>query len=165
MIHVLTGDGKGKTTSSIGMAVRAAGHKWSVVFVQFLKNGSSGEIEILKNISNVRLIHANNDYGFISQMTNEQKESLKREYAIIVDSLIDSSANMIILDEITHVLNAGFISKSKLEKLIHESDAELVFTGRNAPKWIMEIANYVSIIERYKHPFDEGIAARIGIEY
>lgn len=163
MIHILVGDGKGKTTSSIGMSIRAAGHGFKVLFIQFLKDDSSGEVTILRKIPEITVLHAVNDYGFIFQMTEEQKKKAAREYDRLLDKALQSNAFLIVLDEVLHALNAGLVSKDRLQKVM-QKEVEVVLTGRNAPEWILNKADYYSDVTKIKHPFDKGVDARIGIE-
>ena len=164
MIQVYVGEGKGKTTASIGLSVRAAGHGFKVLFIQFLKDGTSGEISVLNSIPEIEVIYSQINYGFVFQMTEEQKNELAVEYAKLIDIAIASDAFLIVLDEVIPALNAGLVSREMVEKLF-EKDCEIALTGRNAPDWMIEKADYVSDINKIRHPFDIGVKARIGIEY
>lgn len=164
MIQIYVGDGKGKTTASVGLSVRAAGHGFSVLFMQFLKDNSSGEIEALKWIPEIEVVHCPVNYGFTFQMTEAQKKETTKEYNKMLDKAIASNAFLIVLDEVIHALNAGMIEKEKLEQLL-DKDSEIVLTGRDAPEWILERGDYVSDIRKIKHPYDKGVQARIGIEF
>lgn len=164
MIHVYVGDGKGKTTASVGLSVRAAGHGFKVLFMQFLKDDSSGEIEMLRSIPGVEVVHCPVNYGFTFQMTDEQKKETAEEYDKMMDRAIESDAFLIVLDEVIHALNAGMIVKEKLERVL-DKDCEIVLTGRDAPDWIVDRADYVSDVRKIKHPYDNGVQARVGIEF
>ncbi len=164
MIQVYTGDGKGKTTASTGLSLRAAGQGFKVLFIQFLKDGSSGEICILKGIPGIDVIHSSVNYGGISQMTAKQKQDASSEYARMMVSAIESDVFLIVLDEAINALNAGLIDQSMLERLF-EKECEIVVTGRNAPLWLLERADYVTEFNKIRHPYDIGVQARIGIEY
>lgn len=164
MIHVYVGDGKGKTTASIGLSVRAAGHGFKVLFMQFLKDDSSGEIDVLRSIPGIEVVHCPVDHGFIFQMTEDQKRETAEEYDKMLDKAITSDAFLIVLDEVIHALNAGIIDREKLEQVM-DKESELVLTGRDAPEWITDRADYVSDIQKNKHPYDRGIQARVGIEF
>lgn len=163
MIHVIEGDGNGKTTASVGLAVRATGHGWKVLFVQFLKDDSSGEIESLKKLG-VEVLHAVVNYGFSFQMDESQLKETAKQYMGLINSVIKTDAQLIILDEIIYALNAGLVKMDKLEKIL-DKESEIVLTGRNAPAWIKERADYVSNIQKIKHPYDRGVVAREGIEF
>ncbi len=164
MIQVYVGDGKGKTTASIGLSIRAAGHGFNVLFMQFLKDDSSGEISVLRSIPSIEVIHCPVNYGFTFQMTEDQKKETAQEYDKMLDKAIEADVFLIVLDEAIHALNAGLINQEKLERLLHKN-CEIVLTGRNAPEWLTDRADYVSDIQKIKHPYDRGVQARIGIEF
>jgi cob(I)alamin adenosyltransferase len=164
MIQVYIGDGKGKTTESIGLSIRAAGHGFKVLFLQFLKDDSSGEVSILKSIPGIEVIHCPVNYGFTFQMTEDQKKETAKEYDKMLDKAIGTSVFLVVLDEAIHALNAGMIDREKLERLL-DKDCEIVLTGRDAPEWLISRADYVSNIQKIKHPYDKGVQARVGIEF
>lgn len=164
MIHLFIGEGEGKTSASAGLAIRAAGHGFPVLFAQFLKDDASGEVAVLRRTPGVRVLHAPVDYGFTYQMTPEQLERSAKEYDKLLDEAQRSDAFLIVLDEVLHALGEGLVMGEKLEKLL-EKDREIVLTGRNAPQWLIDRADYVSEIRKIKHPFDKGRGARIGIEF
>ncbi|MBQ7264724.1 MAG: cob(I)yrinic acid a,c-diamide adenosyltransferase [Firmicutes bacterium] len=160
MIHIITGEGKGKTTSAVGMAVRAVGNGMNVIFVQFLKGMDSGEVKALKSL-NIKVERVENikdfDYKNIPYLKEKQDEMLKN--AFLADS------DMLILDEVLVAYNNDYITKSLLTELMDNYKGELVLTGRGACKEILEKAEYISEIKFVKHPYEEGIEARKGIEY
>ena len=164
MIQVYVGDGKGKTTASIGLSIRAAGHGFNVLFMQFLKDDSSGEVSVLRSIPGIEVIHCSVNYGFTFQMTEDQKKETAKEYDKMLDKAIGTDAFLVVLDEAIHALNAGMISREKLERLL-DKNCEIVLTGRNAPEWLINRADYVSNIQKIKHPYDKGVQARVGIEF
>jgi cob(I)alamin adenosyltransferase len=164
MIQVYIGDGKGKTTESIGLSIRAAGHGFKVLFLQFLKDDSSGEVSILKSIPGIEVIHCPVNYGFTFQMTEDQKKETAKEYDKMLDKAIGTNVFLVVLDEAIHALNAGMIDREKLERLL-DKDCEIVLTGRDAPEWLISRADYVSNIQKIKHPYDKGVQARVGIEF
>lgn len=164
MIHLIIGDGKGKTSASVGMAMRSAGHGWSVLFIQFLKGDSSGEINAIKSIPNVTVMHSQVNYGFVYQMTKEQLEETTEECERLMHIAITSNAKLVILDEVIHAYNAGMINRTQIEKIL-EKNVEIVLTGEDAPDWLLDKADYVSRVAKIKHPYDKGIKAREGIEF
>lgn len=164
MIQVYIGEGKGKTTASIGLSIRAAGHGFKVLFIQFLKDDSSGEISVLRSIPGIEVIHCPVNYGFTFQMTEDQMKETAQEYDKMLDKAIDTDVFLVVLDEAIQALNAGLISREKLERLLHKN-CEIALTGRNAPEWLTDRADYVSNIQKIKHPYDKGVQARVGIEF
>lgn len=185
MIQIYCGDGKGKTTAAVGLSVRVAGSGIPVLFVQFLKDGSSGEISVLKQINGFTVMHAKVDYGFVSSMTSEQLEATKTAYDRMISEVgewlnktvllvekdgahkQDKPCAVVILDEILHACNFGLVSEEELYSMLKKYSArvEFVLTGRNPSAKMKETADYISEIENRKHPYAIGIEARKGIEY
>lgn len=173
MIELYCGDGKGKTTASIGLAIRAAGHKIPVYFYQFMKDGSSGEIGILKTIHGIQVKYPPVFYGFVRNMTEEQKEEMKEHYISMLQSVKQVMAEypkeliIIVLDEVIHACNYHLLPEPELcEMLKHCSpNVEMLLTGRNPSQALLELADYVSNVQKEKHPFDKGVLAREGIEF
>ena len=163
MIHIYKGDGEGKTVASVGLCARAIGHGWRVLFVQFLKNDASGEIESLKRLG-ARTLHGSVVTGFYSEMTSEQKSIISNDYKKILDIVLRDDAQLIVLDEVLHAIYFQMIDRNQME-LVLKKKSEIVLTGRNAPAWIEETADYISITTKIKHPYDKGVKAREGIEY
>ncbi|MCI8410328.1 MAG: cob(I)yrinic acid a,c-diamide adenosyltransferase [Lachnospiraceae bacterium] len=173
MIELYCGDGKGKTTASVGLAIRAAGHKIPVYFYQFMKDGSSGEIEILKTIPGIHVKYPPVFYGFVRNMTKEQKEEMKDHYMSMlqtVNHIIEEHSKeqiIIVLDEIIHACNYQLLPESELCRMLKHcsSNIETILTGRNPSQALLDLADYVSDIQKVKHPFDQGLLAREGIEF
>ena len=198
MIHLYIGDGAGKTTAAVGLAVRAAGRGKRVLFVQFLKDGTSGEIAVLRGVTNVTVLHAPVHYGFLSRMTADQRQktaaacrdlldavrsspgradesretgtggargtNVGADAAHNADSYKDTDAGLVVLDEVLHALDAGLVGREDLEPLLGRN-WEIVLTGRAAPDWLIERADYVSEVCKRKHPYDWGVRAREGVEF
>ena len=183
LVHVYTGDGKGKTTASLGLALRALGNGYKVYMIQFLKSGFTGELKSAEQFSSLFDIE---QYGvdaltnkeeimqnlreqkakFVFQPDELEKEAariaLEKAYAVVKDG----KHEMLILDEINVALDKGLIQMDDVKRLIDNHDnIELVFTGRDAPEALYQYADYVSNIQRIKHPWQKGIIARKGIEY
>ena len=149
-LHVYTGDGKGKTTAAMGLALRSLGHGRRVLIAQFLKDGRSGELAALKTFERATVYPAKPISGFVFAMTAAQKEeAAKQQNAQAAD--IQSEAEglrpaLTVLDELNVALACGMVTRENAERLI---DAALMFgdvvsTGRNAPEWLRERADYVS---------------------
>lgn len=171
-LHVYTGDGKGKTTAAMGLALRSLGHGRRVLIAQFLKDGQSGELAALKTFERATVYPAKPISGFVFAMTAAQKEeAAKQQNAQAAD--IQSEAEglrpaLTVLDELNVALACGMVTRENAERLIDAALAfgDVVSTGRNAPEWLHEKADYVSEIIARKHPFQtEKLAAREGIEY
>ena len=171
LIEVYCGDGKGKTTAAIGLAVRAAGCGMRVLFVRFLKNEHSGELTILDKIPGIHVIHMNRDFGFVFRMTEAEKQEAKEVYYKLwkdaVKMATEEEYDMLVADEFMAAYSYEFIDHAHaLEFLKNKPDKlEIVLTGRNPASEISELADYISEVKKIKHPFEKGIPARRGIEY
>lgn len=173
MIHIYSGDGKGKTTAAVGLAIRAAGAGLKVHFCQFLKNGSSSEIAVLRQISGMTVHCCDVCNKFSFQMNEEEKETVKKYHNSMLDEVYDlichENADVIILDEIFGAYNSGLADSDRIFKIIGKISGneknELVLTGRSPEKAFLKYADYHSNIEVLRHPFTKGIHARKGIEY
>lgn len=171
LIHIYCGDGKGKTTAAIGLAVRAAGAGMRVRFVQLLKGNDTSELNSLKLIPNITIDRCDEDYGFTFTMSEEEKAKitachnriLLRAFELAQSGEID----LLIIDEFNAAYAYGLVYKELAERIVlNKPEAlELVITGRNPDKRFVEAADYVSEIQAVKHPFKSGISARKGIEF
>ena len=172
MIEIYCGDGKGKTTASVGLAVRGAGHNIKVIFMQFMKGDSSGEIAVLRKIPCVSVYHTPVFYGFVKNMTDEQKREMCGHYSRLIEKAHEEIKNangekmIIILDEVIHACNYGLLKEEELLNLIDgcPENIEIVLTGRDPSDELVKRADYISEVKKIKHPFDRGIMAREGIE-
>ena len=168
LIHIYCGDGKGKTTAAVGLAVRAAGRDFRVTMVQFLKSTETGELNSLKKIEGIRLIRSEEALGFTFRMNEEQKRhAASVQQQLWEQALVASqSSDLLILDEVMAALSSGMISEEQVLDFLDKKPIELevVLTGRNPPKAVLERADYVSEMKKIRHPFDSGIPARKGIE-
>lgn len=171
MIQLYFGDGKGKTTASIGLAVRAAGHGQQVLFVQFMKGRDSGELKILRSVPWIRVLRADNSTRFTFEMDEEEKKLAAQINRQLLKEAFDpdegSDVQIMILDEAVTAVHTGLLSGEQLKEQIREwpKDRELILTGSMPEKWMIEMADYVTEMKKIKHPFDLGIPAREGIEY
>lgn len=171
MIHIYCGDGKGKTTASIGLAVRAAGEGLRVLFVQFMKARLTGEIPILASLDNVTVMRAKSSTKFSYEMTEEELSRLAEENRKTLDlvfGMIRSGGyDIMILDEAITAVSTDVIGSDELKSYVDgfPEDKELVLTGRTPDQWMIEAADYVTDMEKIKHPYDRGVEARKGIEY
>ena len=181
LIHVITGDGKGKTTSSLGLALRAVGNNLRVHIVQFLKSGFTGELYSAKKLGfeveqfgvdaikerQEKLEQFKDKTGrFIFQPDDMEKDAARQGWEYAKKAILSGDFDMIIMDEINCVLEKNLIPiEDVLEVIRNHGKVELVFTGRDAPKDLIEAADYVNVIHGIKHPWQKGIVARKGIEY
>ncbi|MFI3174058.1 MAG: cob(I)yrinic acid a,c-diamide adenosyltransferase [Bacillota bacterium] len=168
-LHIYAGDGKGKTTASIGLALRALGCGKKVVFCQFFKNGTSGEVEALQTFENLTYLKSDTAFPMIFDMTEEQKSLAKTCYLELFEqaSQLAKESDMIVFDEIISTYNLGFFDKEYVIETLRKMKeyCEVVTTGRDPSEELCEIANYISDIKSIKHPYDQGLQARLGIEF
>lgn len=170
LIHIYCGDGKGKTTAAVGLAVRCAGRGNKVLLVQFLKSRDSGELYSLAKLPDIEVMRGKESKKFTFQMNEEEKHVLLIEHNKMFEQVLAKIKNggysLLILDEVIGALNAKVFEMPKLiEFLWHKPEnLEVVLTGRNPAPELVEIADYVSEMRKVKHPMDKGIMAREGIE-
>ena len=171
MKHIYYGDGKGKTTAAIGLAVRAAGSKMKVLFVQFLKTEFSGERHILSHTENVTLTFCPLELKFTFDMDDKEKAQAAKIFKGIFDNAVTTALtekyDMVVLDEVFEAINDHMLSESEVYEFITNapSSMEIVMTGHNPPQKFMDCADYITEFKKIKHPYDRGITGRIGIEF
>ena len=168
LIHLYCGDGKGKTTAAVGLAVRASGAGKRVIFTQFFKDGSSSEVEALKTLPGIRTIHAQTVKGFYRSMTPEQREQAREDYtALFRQVAAGKDADLLILDEIVSACNRGVVPETLVTDFLRNKPValEVVLTGRNPSPALTELADYITEMRKLRHPYDRGVAARKGVEY
>ena len=170
MLHLYTGDGKGKTTAAVGLAARAAGRGIRVCFAQFMKGNESGEIVSLAQIPKVTVHRSNKVFGFYNDLTDEEKAELTDIHNDILREVLirakTGMCGMVILDELTYPLMWNLVNMELVKSLLALSkNIEIVVTGRNAADFLVEQADYITEMKAVRHPFDKGVQARIGIEY
>jgi cob(I)alamin adenosyltransferase len=174
MLIIYTGSGKGKTTASFGMALRASGYGKNVLILQFVKEESWPEgarIAIRKNLSTVEIRALGS--GWIGIMGDKKplsnhKKSAQNAVKEAIKAIKSKKYDLIILDELLGTLHGKLITKKEVRSLLNTSYAirnsppDLVFTGRNAPKWLVDKADLVTEMKEIKHPFQKGIQAKKG---
>ena len=170
LIQIYTGEGKGKTTAAIGLAIRFAGNGGTVLFTQFLKDSSSSELAVLSQLEQVTVFPSSQHFGFSFQMTPEQKKLATNHYTEYLNSIISMSQSgcfgLLILDEILVADHLHLIPHETLVDFLQRKPAnlEIVLTGRNPEPDVLALAGYVSDIHCVKHRYQKGIPARKGIE-
>ncbi|HHU91151.1 MAG TPA: cob(I)yrinic acid a,c-diamide adenosyltransferase [Clostridiaceae bacterium] len=171
MIHIYTGDGKGKTTAAIGLAIRNMGCNGMIFFAQFLKSSDTGEINVFSKLDGITFFRPYLRHkGFIFNLNNKQlneiKEDIEKGFREIKDIIFNNKFSLIVLDEILDVIELGFLTDENIIDLFDKFPAtEFVITGRKATKAMKDRADYITVMKKEKHPFDKGINARKGIEY
>lgn len=169
LVQVYTGEGKGKTTAALGLALRATGHGFKVYIVQFMKGKINyGELESAKRMPNLTIVQ----FGRAEFVDKKRPESIDIDYARrgldhAKEIVASGKYDMVILDEINVALEFKLIPLEEVLEIIKNKpkNVELILTGRYAHPKILELADLVSEIEEVKHPYQKGIEGRKGIEY
>jgi cob(I)alamin adenosyltransferase len=169
LIQVYTGDGKGKTTAALGLALRAAGHGLKVYIVQYMKGWPDyGELAALQHQPNITLVQFGRP-DFVDREDPDPKDIEQAQKALqhSLDVLCDGGYDVLVLDEFNVAVDYGLVS---LDQALAVLDAkpphvELVLTGRGAHPELMERANLVTEMRQIKHPYAAGVGCRKGIEY
>lgn len=173
-IQIYTGNGKGKTTASLGLAMRALGRSWKVLLIMFTKGGDNyGELKSFRNLSddiknNLSIVQAGLDRIVYSHnKSDDDEKEIKQGWEIAKKAILNNEYQLIILDEINIAVDLNILDVNEvLEVLKNKPKAmEIVLTGRNAHPQLVEVAHLVSKIEPVKHYWDTGIVARQGIEF
>ena len=170
-IHVYCGDGKGKTTCATGLAVRCAGAGGRVLWFQFLKKDTSSERNALKLIPGIDLLSGYEKMKFTFQMTEEEKKEAKEFYQYkfeqIVQTVVAGTYDLLILDEVIGAIGTDMIEENMILDFLKTRPEclEVVLTGRNPSATLLQLADYVSDIQKVKHPYDLGKPARKMIEW
>jgi cob(I)alamin adenosyltransferase len=166
-VQVYTGNGKGKTTAAIGLAVRASGAGLKVYFCQFLKGQNCSEIFALNRFKDLIEFRQFGNKSFIAGVPSDSDITLAiNGFEKALDAVMSGRYDIVILDEINYAIHLNLIKLQSVVQLIKNKPpkVEIVLTGRNAAKEIIEIADIVSEIKEIKHYFKKGISARKGIE-
>ena len=169
MIHLYYGDGKGKTSAACGLALRAAGSGLRVLFVQFFKAGTSGEIKALSHVENVEILSPSLHYGRYKMMTDVQKAEIGSHYQLLLQETVERAPDfdLIVLDEAVAAYRYAMIDDEELLAFLDREgqNREIVLTGRDPSPELLALADYATDMRKEKHPFDQGITARKGIEF
>ena len=168
-LEVFTGDGRGKTSASLGIALRAAGHGLRVYIVFFMKGAFPyGEQKILATLPNITFAR----FGFEefvdpNNVKPEEKEEARKALDAARNAMLSLNYDVVILDEVNVAASWKLIDIEEVLKLIDQrpENLELILTGRNADPRVIEKADVVTIMVKVKHPYDRGVLARKGIDY
>ncbi|OEF97987.1 cob(I)yrinic acid a,c-diamide adenosyltransferase [Desulfuribacillus alkaliarsenatis] len=187
MIQIYTGDGKGKTTASLGLAMRAAGHKVKVRIIQFMKGSTyTGELSSAEKLGievyqfgrtcpHAAVIKS----GFMNcqkcgqcwiglkNITDIDRQKVQMAWKLAKDTVASKEYGLVILDELLNAFKYDLVTAEEVVTWLKgiPEDIEVVMTGRNAPQELIEVAHLVSEVKMIKHPYQIGVEARRGIEY
>ena len=172
LTHMYYGNGKGKTTAALGLAIRAAGSGKAVVIVQFLKDWNVNELKSLALIPNIKVFRGKSSGGvFVKDMTDEQKAETKAIHDENLRNALElqksGQCDLLVLDEGIDAFRLDLLDVEIFEGLLDNKpeELELVITGHRPDPSLLEKADYVTEMVKHKHPYEIGIAARRGIEF
>lgn len=171
LIQIYTGNGKGKTTAAIGLAIRAAGAGLKVAFYQFLKGGEFpvSEEKTLNSLENIDYIRFDETTPLFDKKVSVENLAgqVQKDLEIVSNDILTGTYNLVILDELTHLVNFGLVDEKQIFKMLDSKPAamEIVITGRAASKGLLKRAGLVTEMKEVKHPFKNGIKARKGIDF
>lgn len=169
-IHIYCGDGKGKTTAALGLALRASGANKKVLLTRFMKTNSSSELSSLSLQPNITVIPTSKVFGYYYSLSDEEKEHAYDYYSSLLKEAckkaIDENYDLLILDEVTYVYSYHFIDCNYLISFLHikPEQLEVVLTGKHPAPELLDMADYISDIKKVRHPYDKGVLPREGIE-
>lgn len=169
-VLIFTGDGKGKTTAALGMALRAAGHGLNVCIIQFVKNDSTtGEISALAHLPKIRIEQMG--LGFVGPDDDGQfaahKAAAQKALDFASDQIVSGRYELVILDEVCFALQRGLLSERQVLEIIQTASPQmrLVLTGRGASEKLIAAADTVTQMQCVKHGMESGISAQKGVEF
>ena len=170
LTQIYTGNGKGKSTASFGLAVRASGCGLKVVIIQFMKKGEwYGEIEGFRHLPNVE-IYSYGGGNFLKKGVEPDEENMALARAAMAkayETMQDENVDILILDELNNAVYFDLVTEDEALALMaaRPENQELIITGRNATERMIDAADLVTEMREIKHPYQKGIQARQGIEY
>jgi cob(I)alamin adenosyltransferase len=169
MIHVYTGDGKGKTTAALGLALRALGHGFKIYIMQFMKGDIDyGELKSTAKIDGITLVQGGRaDFVNPDDPDPVDLEYARKAFEQAKSAVMSGDYHMVILDELNITTAWKLLPLEEVIELIKSKpeDVELILTGRYAPEEFIDLADYVTEMKEIKHPFDLGCDSRDGIEH
>ena len=171
LIHIYSGNGKGKTTAGMGLCVRAAGAGYRVLICQFMKDGSSCERGAMEKIPGITFVSVRDSVRFSFLMTREEKAEERIYYDRLFRDTVrraqEENFDVLFLDEVLYAIGAGLLDEDIVAAFLEgkPENLEVILTGRNPGSRLTELCDYHSEILNRKHPFDRQQDARCGIEY
>jgi cob(I)alamin adenosyltransferase len=169
LVIVNTGDGKGKTTATLGVFMRAWGRNMRLGGVQFFKheNASFGEIKAAKQMG-IELTPMGDGFTWTSRDMDETKAKALHGWQVAQGKIVSGDCDVFLLDEFTYVMDFGWLDANDVVawlRMHKPADLHLIISGRNAPQTLIDYADLVTEMRLVKHPFDSGIKAQPGIEF
>lgn len=169
LVQIFTGDGKGKTSAALGAVLRALGNGLRVYFVSLMKGDYPyGERNILSQLPNIKLASfGRRSFVDPANIKPEDKEQARQALAAAREAMLSGNYDLVVLDEVNVAVAWKLVELDEVIKLIQDKppNVELILTGRKADAKLVQLADLVTEMLKIKHPYDEGVAARRGIEY
>ena len=171
LVHLYSGDGKGKTTAGMGLCIRAAGHGFRVLICQFMKDARSGERSAMEQIPGITFYPVPDRVQFTFRMSPSEKEAAREACGHMLEEVLrlagSGEYDVLFLDEIVYAARAGMAEEERLIRFLQEKPEhlEVILTGQDPGERLAALADYHSEIRGLKHPFAGGQQAREGIEY
>lgn len=166
LVHLYWGEGKGKTTAALGLALRALGHGRRVVLLQFLKGSETGELAGLRTLG-AQIIRGKAGQKFVFQMNEAEKAETRAGQTEMLRQALLLESELLILDEACAACRLGMVDEALLRQAVLQKPAEreVVLTGRDPMDWMRDAADYSTEMICRRHPYEKGIAAREGVEF
>ena len=168
LIIVHTGDGKGKTTAALGVALRACGYGMRVIMLQFFKGKwKYGELRSAPKLGTFEIQPMGKGFTWESKDVEVDKAMVQDAWRAAQEKILSGNYDVVVLDEINYALSYGFLPVEDIVEFLQKKPAMLhvILTGRDAKPEILEIADLVTEMRQIKHPFEQGISAQKGIEF
>jgi cob(I)alamin adenosyltransferase len=178
VVVVYTGNGKGKTSASVGLMARALGTDWKVAYIQFIKHWTVGEHEFIYKIQNIfgdKLLFYKGGKGFYDAgdisaknvSEKEHKEAAEETYKVALDCVTSGEYDLVICDEINNAVHDGLLPEASLTALIKERSKKtsICLTGRNFPEKLLKHTDIATNMDKLKHHYDDKFLANKGIDY
>lgn len=165
MIHYYYGNGKGKTSAAAGACVRAAGSGLRCAMIQFLKNGTSGEIPLLRSLGIDVFACDFEGIRFFSRMTEPEQQNVIRTHNENLRRVIAGSYQLIVLDELGDAAEKNAVDTELVTQVLALPQTEIIITGHHCSAYFLQCADYITEFRCIAHPFQNGLKARKGIEY
>lgn len=169
LLMVFTGNGKGKTTAALGMAMRAAGHNLKVCFIQFIKGGwHYGELDAVKRFDGLIELHVmGQGFTWKSENLEEDTRLARQGWTFACEAMASGQYHLVVLDEFTYLLHYNMLEIDPCLEILaaRNPNQHVAITGRYAPPQLLEAADLVTEMTEIKHPLKNGIKAQPGIEF
>ncbi len=168
LIIINTGNGKGKTTAALGVALRACGYGMKVIMLQFFKGKwKSGELRSAPKLETFEIVPMGQGFTWESKDVEVDKAMVRKAWEAGKEKILSGNYDIVILDEINYALSYGFLAIEDVVEFLKNKPAMLhvILTGRDARPELVEIADLVTEMCEIKHPFEQGISAQKGIEF